>query len=191
MFVCFFFVCLEYFLNIAIFVFQVNTRDIQHKTALHYAIQEHRLETTKLLLAYGANPFFRSRYNDDALQTACLKGATLIFDLLVESYTYPCERIADALELMGSTYLDEHNDTQMALYYWERATDLRNNYNLYPKERANAHNQQLLSARAAYNHTTEFQAEDDLRSISLDVDEMRIQSLLVSAVSQTIALAQF
>ncbi|XP_065348180.1 protein fem-1 homolog C [Cloeon dipterum] len=158
---------------------EVNTRDIQNKTALHYAIQEHRLETTKLLLAYGANPFYRSRYNDDALQTACLKGATLIFDLLVDSYSYPYERIADALELMGSTYLDEHNDTQMALYYWERATDLRNMYSLYPKNRVTPHSQQLASAKAAYNGSTEFETEEDLRSISLDVDEMRIQSLLV------------
>lgn len=57
----------------------VNARDIQNKTALHYAIQEHRFETTKLLLDYHADPCLRSRYNDDALQTACLKGATQIF----------------------------------------------------------------------------------------------------------------
>lgn len=60
----------------------VNATDIQNKTALHYAIQEHRFETTKLLLEYNANPHLRSRYNDDALQTACLKGATHIFDYL-------------------------------------------------------------------------------------------------------------
>lgn len=60
----------------------VNARDIQNKTALHYAIQEHRFDTTKLLLAYNADPHLRSRYNDDALQTACLKEATQIFDYL-------------------------------------------------------------------------------------------------------------
>ena len=32
----------------------VNAQDIQFKTALHYAIQEHRFETTKLLLEHGA-----------------------------------------------------------------------------------------------------------------------------------------
>lgn len=32
----------------------VNAQDIQLKTALHYAIQEHRFEMTKLLLDYGA-----------------------------------------------------------------------------------------------------------------------------------------
>lgn len=52
----------------------VNALDIQQKTALHYAIQEHRLETTKLLLQYKADPYLKSRYGDDALQTSCLKG---------------------------------------------------------------------------------------------------------------------
>lgn len=62
----------------------VNATDIQNKTALHYAIQEHRLQTTKLLLDHNADPHLRSRYNDDALQTACLKGAIQIFDYLGE-----------------------------------------------------------------------------------------------------------
>lgn len=60
----------------------VNAWDIQNKTALHYSIQEHRLETTKLLLKFKADPFLKSRHNDDALQTACLKGAVQIFDYL-------------------------------------------------------------------------------------------------------------
>lgn len=63
----------------------VNATDIQNKTALHYAIQEHRFHTTKLLLKYNADPYLRSRYNDDALQTACLKGAIQIFEYLGES----------------------------------------------------------------------------------------------------------
>lgn len=116
----------------------VNARDIQNKTALHYAIQvsihilhfavnfsdmsdltlqffvqEHRLETTKLLLNHGADPHARSRYNDDALQTACLKGALPIFNYLISRISYPPERLADAHDLMGSTFLDEHNDTQV------------------------------------------------------------------------------
>lgn len=60
----------------------VNATDIQNKTALHYAIQEHRLLTTKLLLEHNADPYIRSRHNDDALQTACLKGAIQIFEYL-------------------------------------------------------------------------------------------------------------
>lgn len=39
----------------------VNAKDIQNKTALHYAIQEHRLETTKLLVEFGADYNAKSR----------------------------------------------------------------------------------------------------------------------------------
>lgn len=62
----------------------VNAQDVQLKTALHYAIQEHRFETTKLLLRYGADPHLESKYKDDSLQTACLKGAAEIFKYMVD-----------------------------------------------------------------------------------------------------------
>lgn len=60
-----------------------------------------RIETTKLLLENGADPFAKSRYGDDALQTACLKGAHMIFDYLKTQINYPAERLADAHELIG------------------------------------------------------------------------------------------
>jgi ankyrin repeat protein len=40
------------------------------------------------LLRYGADPFLESRYKDDALQTACLKGAAEIFEYLVDHVAY-------------------------------------------------------------------------------------------------------
>lgn len=93
----------------------VNAQDIQLKTALHYAIQEHRFDTTKLLLANGACPFLKNRYGDDALQTACLKGATSIFNYLLELIPeYSRERRAEMHELIGSTFLDEHHDIQVS-----------------------------------------------------------------------------
>ncbi|XP_071445174.1 protein fem-1 homolog A [Hetaerina americana] len=104
---------------------QVNARDIQNKTALHYAIHEHRLETTRLLLDHGADPHLCSRYGDDALQTACLKGATQIFEHLCERGCYSPERIADAHDLLGSTFLDEHGDAASALDHWHAAADIR------------------------------------------------------------------
>lgn len=103
----------------------VNAQDIQNKTALHYAIQEHRLDTAKLLLKYGADPYIESRYKDDALQITCLKGAGEIFHYLVDNIPYPPERVASAFELIGSTFLDEHHDSQKALFYWQAACNLR------------------------------------------------------------------
>ena len=106
----------------------MNSQDIQLKTALHYAIQEHRFETTKLLLANGADPFLKNRYGDDALQTSCLKGAILIFNFLLENIpSYTAERRAEMHELMGSTFLDEHHDIQMALHFWRKAIEIRSN----------------------------------------------------------------
>ena len=89
----------------------VNAQDIQQKTALHYAIQEHRFETTKLLLKYEANPFLESRYKDDALQTACLKGAAEIFEYLVDNIAYTPERVASAFELLGGLRFGSDGDT--------------------------------------------------------------------------------
>ncbi|XP_026827953.1 protein fem-1 homolog A isoform X2 [Ooceraea biroi] len=154
----------------------VNATDIQNKTALHYAIQEHRFHTTKLLLEHNADPHLRSRYNDDALQTACLKGAIQIFEYLVEKVSYPPERLADANELMGSTFFDDHNDTHMTLQFWRAATAIRlvNSVNETPLPK-----RPVLPKREAYKNATEFSAMEELNSISHDVDALRIQSLLI------------
>lgn len=156
----------------------VNARDIQNKTALHYAIQEHRLETTRLLLEHGANPFTKSRYGDDALQTACLKGAFEIFEDLFHSriakiYFTP-DRVANALELLGSTILSGeqhiHNEVQ-AINYWRQAMDIRLRENI-PKK--------ILPPREAFGNMPEFSSIEELNALALDLDDMRIQSLIVS-----------
>jgi len=125
----------------------VNAQDIQCKTALHYAIQEHRFETTKLLLSYRADPHLESRYKDDALQTACLKGAGEIFQYLTSKIEYSAERIASAYELLGSTFLDEHHDSQRALQYWRMACDVR--------EKAKLTKQSQQQARTIERQNTE------------------------------------
>lgn len=151
----------------------VNAKDIQDKTALHYAIQEHRIETTKLLLENGADPFAKSRYGDDALQTACLKGAHMIFDYLKTQINYPAERLADAHELIGSTFLDDHNETRVAILHWRLAHHIRLRDNAYIEKRPK------IPPRAAYGNAVEFKTMEELDNIATDVDAMRIQSLLI------------
>lgn len=178
----------------------VNALDIQQKTALHYAIQEHRLETTKLLLQYLADPYLKSRYGDDALQTSCLKGitifcvplwasstvtiliscnqkknlgATQIFEYLITNVPYNLERIADAYELMGSTCLDEHHDLQLALQYWRNAVQLRNRDAESPIVKA------ISKPAEHFNNAVEFQTLEELDNLSTDLDAMRTQSLLI------------
>ncbi|XP_026472719.1 protein fem-1 homolog CG6966 isoform X1 [Ctenocephalides felis] len=151
----------------------VNARDIQNKTALHYAIQEHRIETTKLLLERGADVFAMSRYGDDALQTACIKGAHEIFTLLKSKFNYSQERIANAHELLGSTCLDEHNDTGVAIFHWSIAHRIRKAGDEYlPKLPVRA-------PREAFGYMQEFTTDQELENIATDIDAMRIQSLLI------------
>lgn len=154
----------------------VNARDIQNKTALHYAIQEYRLETTKLLIEHGANVFLKSRYGDDALQTACLKGSHEIFEYLKSRIFYTPERIANAYELLGTTVLSDdqlhnvHNE-QQAIAYWRKALEIRARENI-PK--------QPLPPRAAFGNLTEFQTHEELSNIAMDFDEMRMTALIIS-----------
>lgn len=177
----------------------VNAQDIQLKTALHYAIQEHRFETTKLLLEFGAgmwvyrniflfntfwsshrqcslpcqtDPYIKNRYGDDALQTACLKGAVQIYNHLIESLSYSNERIAEAFELLGSTYLDEHFDLRLTITYWRKALQIRSGNNLVK--------QCNLIPNPAYTNALEFTTQDELNGVANDLDAMRMQSLLIS-----------
>jgi hypothetical protein len=148
----------------------VNAQDVQSKTALHYAIQEHRFETTKLLLLYGADAFLESRYNDDALQTACLKGAAEIFKHLVDHMPYTPERVASAFELLGSTFLDEHHDTQKTLQYWKAACDVRDKFHIVKP---------ILGPKPQYSNIIEFYQQMELEALAVDLDAMRMQSLLI------------
>ncbi|KAJ8978029.1 hypothetical protein NQ317_013557 [Molorchus minor] len=151
----------------------VNARDIQNKTALHYAIQEHRLETTRLLLKSGANYNAKSRYGDDALQMACLKGATRIFDYLTTTISYPPDKLANAHELMGATYLDEHNDLGDALFHWKTALRIRENHGILLK-------QPVMPTREGYRYQKEFESMEELENISADLDLIRLQSLIIA-----------
>ncbi|XP_052866251.1 protein fem-1 homolog C [Anopheles cruzii] len=151
----------------------VNARDIQDKTALHYAIQEHRLETAQLLLEHGADPFAKSRYGDDALQTACLKGAHHIFDYLKSRIIYSSERLADAHELIGSTFIDDLNETRVAMLHWRMAHHIRLREANYIVKRP------TVKPRAAYGNAVEFASIAELDNVAADVDAMRVQSLLI------------
>ncbi|KPM03211.1 ankyrin repeat domain containing protein 8 [Sarcoptes scabiei] len=152
----------------------VNAQDMQMKTALHYAIQEHRIETAILLLDYGADPYIKNRYGDDALQTACLKGAKQIFAYLIQRLPYSRERIADAYELLGSTFLDEHFDLFLTQDYWRKALEIRF------EDEKNIIHKQILPPNSAFMNAREFINFDELEEVSNDLDAMRMQSLLIT-----------
>ncbi len=122
------------------------------------------------MLRYGADPFLESRYKDDALQTACLKGAVEIFYYLVDHIAYTPERVASAYELLGSTFLDEHHDSQKTLEYWKAASNIREKYGV---------SKVVLPPKSQYRYKREFTERTELESLALDLDLMRIQSLLI------------
>lgn len=153
----------------------VNARDIQNKTALHYAIQEHRLETTKLLLKSGADYNARSRYGDDALQMAGLKGAARVFEYLTSTIAYTPEKIANAHELLGATFLDEHGEVTVALHYWREALAIRQRHavDLLPKR-------PICKLLEGYRFQKEFETDEEYSNMSTDFDMIRIQSLIIA-----------
>jgi hypothetical protein len=122
--------------------------------------------------------FSKSRYGDDALQTACLKGSFEIFDYLKSRIYYNPERLANAYELLGTTVLcDEHrhhhpnNSPAMAIFYWHFALDIRMRENL-PKN--------VLPPRIAFGNVQEFRTHEELDNIGMDIDDMRMTALIIS-----------
>ena len=99
-----------------------------------------------------------------------MKGAKEIFDHLVDNVSYTPERIASAFELIGSTFLDEHHDSQRALQYWRAAADIRDKFRLAKR---------VLPAKPQYCWVKEFTTRAELEGLALDLDAMRTQSLLI------------
>ncbi|XP_053619758.1 protein fem-1 homolog C [Plodia interpunctella] len=154
---------------------ELDAQDMQLKTALHYAIQEHRVETARLLLDHGADPHLRSRSGDDALRTACLKGAAQIVSLLCARVSYAAAAVADAYELLGSTQLDEFNDVSAALAAYRKATLLRSQGEQYLPKLPE------LEPIPALGNAREWSSLAELEALATDMDALRTQALLVAA----------
>ena len=147
----------------------VNAEDVQHKTALHYAIQEHRLDTAKLLIENGADLLKKSKYGDDALQTASVKGALSIFNYLLDVTDFPLERICDAFDLMGASFLLETQDISSTLFFWRKSLELRAGGLMRKQVRPHP----VLGI-------VEFQTEEELEQLLFDMNGMRLQALAVT-----------
>ncbi|XP_054713513.1 protein fem-1 homolog A-A-like [Uloborus diversus] len=141
------------------------------------------LETVKYLIKQcdadiekrenGADPVLKNKHADDALQTACFCNNKGAFEYLIEKYTYSKERIAEAYELMGSTVLEESGNIREALSHWRTALSLRNeDPNNYLVKKA-------IPQKASNPKVTEFTSEKELDIFALDMDAMKMQSLLV------------
>lgn len=97
--------------------------------------------------------------------------------------------------VLGSTYLDEHNETTLAVLHWKEAHKIRSKNTGYignnllrflPKFLFNISffkyetvKEPLVPSRLAYGNISEFTTLTELDHIAGDVDAMRIQSLLI------------
>eukprot|EP00095_Tigriopus_kingsejongensis_P006985 snap_masked-scaffold430_size173499-processed-gene-0.1 protein:Tk06985 transcript:snap_masked-scaffold430_size173499-processed-gene-0.1-mRNA-1 annotation:"hypothetical protein TcasGA2_TC010662" len=151
----------------------INAVDVQHKTALHYAVQENRFESARILLENGADPFKKSKYGDDILQTACLKASLMIFNYLLETVVFEPPRIAEAFELAGSSFLLDMHDVGSTLFFWRKALEIRHEglYAQYPKENLKFH--KVLQCR-------EIDSKEELEGVSTNLGSLKEQALLMS-----------
>jgi len=153
----------------------VNAEDVQHKTALHYAVQEHRLDTTKVLLQHGADPMKKSKYGDDILQTACIKGAIHIFNFILEMGKFSRERVCDAFELMGASFLLDAHDMGSCLFFWHKGLEFRSDND----EEEGPVAKPRLGQHAVLG-IEEFQSASELETLSFDIRQMKLQALLIT-----------
>ena len=138
----------------------VDACDHQSKTALHYAIQQGRLDVTKLLVARNANPFLRTNSNDDALQLCCIFGHEEIANYLIENFYYPPSRLVDAYKLLGSSILEIHYDLSRVRKLWEISLQIQDTIQVTENNECYIGDQQ---ASKIVHNTTQGNGEEEER----------------------------
>jgi hypothetical protein len=107
------------------------------------------------------------------LKAGALAGHWPIVELITSLPNCSQLEKIDALELLGSTYIDKKHDLKSALDFWRKALEERNNCDNSPVLKS------LLSPNMAYDYAVEFKAVEELEELICDPDLMRMQSLLV------------
>ncbi|KAK3791282.1 hypothetical protein RRG08_012470 [Elysia crispata] len=152
---------------------QVNRKSVKGNTALHDCAESGSLEIMKLLLQHGA-VMVKDHYLMTPLMAAAVAGYNHIVEYLISrSECSYLERI-EALELLGSTYIDRKRDYIAALEVWQRAMRLRfeDATQTFPKPTD-------IKPVEAYEYATEAHTCKMLDDLVSDPDGMRMQALLV------------
>ena len=95
----------------------VNSQDNSGNLALHYAIREGRMETVRLLLKHGSDPYVKNDFGDDAMQTASLRGYSDILEYLMYRIKPSIERQIESYELMACNLIDERYNLQSVISF--------------------------------------------------------------------------
>ncbi|XP_053228895.1 protein fem-1 homolog A [Podarcis raffonei] len=182
----------------------VNRRSVKGNTALHDCAESGSLEILRLLLASGAR-MEKDGYGMTPLLAASVTGHTNIVEYFIEGALEEekaaigvhdgsqakdrdgCSAAADgrpqvyctreaaveALELLGATFVDKKRDLLGAYKHWRRAMGLRHQGGQYL---AKPEPRQLV---LAYDYSREVSTAEELETLVIDPDEMRMQALLI------------
>ncbi|XP_034974858.1 protein fem-1 homolog A [Zootoca vivipara] len=180
----------------------VNRRSVKGNTALHDCAESGSLEILRLLLASGAR-MEKDGYGMTPLLAASVTGHTNIVEYFIEGALEEeeaavgdssqaedrdggsaagdgrpqvyCTREAavEALELLGATFVDKKRDLLGAYKHWRRAMGLRHQGGQYL---AKPEPRQLV---LAYDYSREVSTAEELETLVIDPDEMRMQALLI------------
>ncbi|XP_052795305.1 protein fem-1 homolog C-like [Mya arenaria] len=151
----------------------VNRKSVKGNTALHDCAESGSLAIMKLLLGYNAS-IEKDAYGITPLLAAAVAGFGEIVEYLIGRKECSKEHRIDALELLGSTYVDKKRDMLGALTFWRRS--MRERY-------SDRQNLILKPTRAtsseAYENAEEVTCINQLEELVADPDAMRMQALLV------------
>ena len=151
----------------------VNAQDDSGSLALHHAIHEGRIETVRLLLDHGSDPYVKNDYGDDAIRTAVLQGQSDILEFLVCRIKPAIERQIDAYSLLGAYFVDTKHDIQQAIQNWRLAMELRykNPECVIEKRKA--------ERNPAYQNQLEISSMAELEHIAMNPDAVYMQALII------------
>ncbi|XP_076443656.1 protein fem-1 homolog A-like [Babylonia areolata] len=148
----------------------LNRQSAKGNTALHDSAESGKLAIVRLLLKKGAR-VTEDAYGQTALTSAAMTGHKDIVDFLISTTLFKPAEQANALELLGATYVDKSHDYRAAIRIWQMALTLRRQMGC-PKEGCS-------DPVAAYNHAVEVQTAEELTVLSKDPDLTRMQALLI------------
>lgn len=150
----------------------VNRRSVKGNTALHDCAESGSLEILQLLLQNGAVMDVDS-YGMTPLLAASVTGHLQIVEHLINipGLVSRIDRIA-ALELLGATYVDKKRDMISAIILWRRSMSDR--YDITPTIP-----HEVQEPTAAYDYTIEVSSIEELDSLVMIPDDMRMQALVI------------
>lgn len=151
----------------------VNRKSVKGNTALHDCAESGSLDIMKLLLTFNAR-MEKDVYGMTPLLAAAVAGYAKIVEFLIDRPECTKQEKIDALELLGSTYVDKKRDMLGAINFWRLAMEERfsNQHHLVLKP-------VTRTTTAAYENSKEVTTLKQLDDLISDPDAMRMQALLV------------